>query len=171
MMRAKDNYTKDASGQFVWPSLEQRLASATGPKDDATGCIPWIGAKDSSGYGHIAPRGSRKVKAHRLIYSRAHGKIPANMYVCHKCDNPSCININHLFLGTHAENMADMGRKGRAHKAFWNKNGARLTWEIVTEIRRRHSAGARQCDLAVAYDISPASVCMMVNFQTWKIPE
>jgi len=80
------------------------------------GCLEWQGARLASGYGLIG-RGRRDegmAYVHRLAWELAHGPIPDGMFVCHHCDNPPCCNVEHLFLGTHADNMADMVTKGRA---------------------------------------------------------
>lgn len=75
-------------------------------------CIEWTGARHSSGYGvKRTPAGLRYV--HRLAWEAAHGPIPEGMFVCHHCDNPPCYLVDHLFLGTCADNTQDMLAKGR----------------------------------------------------------
>lgn len=80
-----------------------------------SGCWEWTGTKNAKGYGFIQADAKRWM-THRYSYHIHHGQIPDGMFVCHKCDNPKCINPDHLFAGTQKDNMNDMVKKGRAHK-------------------------------------------------------
>lgn len=100
------------------------------------GCWPWTGHKDKKGYGVFHPCRGRGQRAHRLMYGHANNvSLGPRDIVCHRCDNPSCVNPSHLFLGTHADNRADCVAKGRQAKG--EKNGRSiLTDAQVVEIRR-----------------------------------
>lgn len=87
-----------------------------------SGCWEWSGTRNSGGYGDIRVD-CRTTKAHRYSWEIHNGPIPAGMLVCHKCDNPPCVNPSHLFLGTARDNVNDMIKKGRAR--FWSKRRVR----------------------------------------------
>lgn len=96
-------------------SLYERLWAKvqTGWESD---CWEFKGASGDAGHGHLGPSGAsqRHHQAHRVAWEFFYGPIPDGLYVCHHCDNPPCCNPAHLFLGTQADNMRDMIRKGRA---------------------------------------------------------
>lgn len=77
-------------------------------------CLEWTGATHRQGYGHFRFAGKTHL-AHRIAWELHYGQIPGGMDVCHKCDNVKCVNISHLFLGDHSDNMQDKIAKGRDH--------------------------------------------------------
>lgn len=79
-------------------------------------CWLWTGGKDEKGYGRIHFM-TEKIKAHRIAYEMGHGPIEEGLVICHKCDNPSCVNPGHLFAGTQGDNARDMSSKGRINPA------------------------------------------------------
>lgn len=89
--------------------LADRLALRLRPEGD---CLVFTGTRSRQGYGSLRVAGAM-IKAHRVAWELAHGQIPAGMAVCHRCDNPPCCNVAHLFLGTIADNNADRHAKGR----------------------------------------------------------
>lgn len=141
----------------VWAPPEIRFWD----KVDKSGeCWTWKLSKTPHGYG-IFCLGGRKFVAHRWIYERTHGPLPKGMHVCHRCDNPRCVRLEHLFAGTQRENMEDCARKRRL-------NTSKLTVEQVREIRRRGKAGERSPYLAAEFGVDEAHVRGIVRGRFWK---
>lgn len=116
-------------------------------------------------YGRIVI-GGRHFLLHRLSWIFANGPIPAGMFVCHRCDNPPCINPEHLFLGTHADNLRDASRKGRMHPG--ERHGMhRLTERDVLETRRLLAEGVRGTVIAAKFGISKNTVYHVKKGRTW----
>ena len=101
----------------LWAKIQQR-----GPSD----CWEWTACKDKDGYGKFQYCGSPSM-AHRVVWEFTRGKIPGGLNVCHHCDNPSCCNPNHLFLGTDRDNMRDKVNKHRLRNQFTDNPA--LTYE------------------------------------------
>lgn len=117
------------------------------------GCWKWTGSKNKYGYGRFWLAGAI-VGAHRVSYELYVGQIPEGMCVCHRCDNPECVNPDHLFVGTHQENMRDMAAKGRNFTPALKgqANGmAKLTNEQIAAIRQD---GRKVTAIARAYGVA-----------------
>ena len=118
-----------------------------------TGCSLWMGRTDRDGYGKIT-RAGRTLRAHRVAYELFISPIPKGVHVLHHCDTPPCVNPDHLWLGTNADNIRDRDQKGRAAKQAGEQNGkARLTDKDARAIRSRYAAGETQRPLAREYGV------------------
>jgi hypothetical protein len=127
-----------------------------------SGCWEWAKSLNSHGYGQLAVGGKRPEIASRAAYAAWVGPILDGAYVCHRCDNPPCINPKHLFLGADLDNISDMNRKGR-HSHGERKPNHKLTDAQVAEIRARYAAGGIfQRELAAAFGVSQQLVQMLV---------
>lgn len=147
----------DVQGRF-WPRVQ---------KDGAGGCWLWIGTKTNEGYGTIRV-GEKLCVSHRVGWELVKGPIPDGMLALHKCDNPSCVNPDHLFLGTNADNAQDKMRKGRA---TWGARSAtaKLTEAAVLEMRRRARAGETTANLARAYGVTKSVARKAILGLTWRL--
>ncbi|HQZ36793.1 MAG TPA: HNH endonuclease [Ilumatobacteraceae bacterium] len=134
------------------------------------GCIEWTGYRDKKGYGQLKVEGSRMERAHRQAWMLANGPIPDGMCVCHRCDNPPCVNVEHLFLGTRAENNADRHAKGRSAKGQSGEANptAKLTAADVRKIRKMAAEGMSNMAIAAAFNVSNQNVSIIVSRQSWK---
>lgn len=129
-----------------------------------TPCTPTHFALDRYGYGKAHYR-NKSIGAHRLAWIKAHGDIPTGMLVCHACDNPACVNVKHLFLGTWASNMADRDAKGR--NARGERVGqAKLTADDVRAIRA--AAGVSQRVLGERFGVGQVTIHHVLTRFTWK---
>lgn len=130
------------------------------------GCWEWLGAKYWTGYGRIV---ADKVhySAHRASYMLYVGEIPDGMVVCHKCDNPSCVNPEHLFLGTKADNSSDMVRKVRSARGEKNAK-AKLTEDQAREVLNLRKMGATLDALAKRFGVTKAAIRFLVTGRNWK---
>jgi hypothetical protein len=133
-------------------------------------CWEWTAGRYRGGYGHFRKKVDGKwkmYKAHRFSYEWFKGKIPEGMLVCHSCDNPSCVNPEHLFVGTVKDNAQDCVKKGR--NGFGrNPNHKHLSKEIADKIREDHKKGMSYKELQKKYDQSKAQISRVVLNQIWK---
>lgn len=141
-----------------WPKV------AVADPDD---CWLWLGAKDEKGYGRIRSGGvgEKMLLAHRASWLLEHGSLPPDkLLVCHHCDNPSCVNPHHFFLGTHKDNTQDSSRKGRAHPG--SKHGiAKLNEAKVREIL----TDSRSCKVVGrAFGVSGSVIHSIRKGETWR---
>jgi hypothetical protein len=130
-----------------------------------------LGAKTSKGYGQIHRHGMTAY-AHHVAYELLVGSIPEGLQVLHHCDNPSCVNPEHLFLGTARDNTHDMMAKGRLlvgeHRPERDGN-AKLTREQVLRIRERYSRDRMaRAQLAQEFGISATHVWAIIHRKVWK---
>jgi len=145
-------------------TLAERLDYYTDKSAGSDACWPWTGCTDRHGYGLI--KWQRKARlVTRLTWELANGPIPDGQHICHRCDNPLCRNVKHLWLGTNSENMADREAKGRTLRGEKNSS-AKLTEADVRSIRTK--AAGTKVSIAKRYGISPQSVYDIVARRTWK---
>ncbi len=156
------------------PPLPRPWQERYWPKVDVQGaddCWPWKAYRMPHGYGvhSLSPKEpKREALVHRIAWLLEHGSIPMGVHVLHRCDNPPCCNPAHLFLGTQADNIADMVAKSRQQSG--ERSGkAKLTWVQVREIRRRFAAReASFAELSSAYGVGRQAIDKIVKYQRWK---
>ncbi len=129
-----------------------------------SGCWVTRVGKDSDGYGVTKFHGKHR-RVHRFAYETWVGPIPDGKQINHHCDNPPCINPEHLYAGTSKENMQDAWRRGRHTPETIGK----LTWEVVREIRAEFATGNyTKAALALRYGVTDVTVGHIVRGKTWK---
>lgn len=140
-------------------------------KVDNNGCWIWQKYTSKDGYGRLGA-GSRSdntktlILAHRYSYLVYVGEIPKGMCVCHKCDNPPCVNPEHLFIGTVKDNMHDRDKKKRGGDRSGENNGrSKLTPDIVLLIRKSDETSRR---LGKIFGVSKTTILAIKNGKLWK---
>lgn len=153
-----------------WPKIDL---------SDLDGCWPWMAGRLHWGHGAFTIN-AKMERAHRVMWVLHYGEIPQGLCVCHQCDNPPCCNPNHLFLGTHRENMADRNAKGRT--ASGDRSGSALHPEVhqgerhwktrlkevdIREIRALRGQ-IRQIDLASRFGVDQGQISAIQLGKAWK---
>ena len=135
-----------------------------------SGCWEWQNATNACGYGTFKLN-KKMMSAHRIAWRITRGPIPKDMCVLHHCDNPACVNPDHLFIGTHSDNIKDAVIKGRVvpPDSRGERHGkSRLTENDVHEIRRLHSFGIKQKILGKMWRTSRRNVSWIVCKGNWR---
>lgn len=145
--------------------LPSACLSYNGPVTIDNRCWLWRGGMKRNGYGYIRWN-QRTTYAHRAVWEMVNGPIPPDQYVCHHCDTPACVNPSHLFLGTAADNVADMVKKGRTAKGERHSQ-SKLTGTQVGEIRALARAGIEQKAIAAQFGLRRQTVSRIVRGLRW----
>lgn len=140
--------------------------------DDSESCWLWQAFRNPKGYGMIS-NGGYMALAHRVSWAIHNGKVPANKYVLHRCDNPSCCNPKHLYIGTNADNVRDKVERGRSSWPRPERAGeghpmVKLTTEAVMEIRSEIGIRGAGVRLARKYGVRPSTITMIQKGRLWK---
>lgn len=158
-------YAKNHWKRGVKATDETRIARYSVLSPD--GCVIWVGGRDKDGYALYTPSGGKTKRLARFLYEQQKRPLEPHEFVCHTCDNPSCINVDHLFIGTNQENMDDMREKGRSSRSEGHANTT-LTADDVRAIR----ASEKSCvALAKFYGVSGGTISNIRSKKTWKYVE
>jgi hypothetical protein len=153
------------SGMFRGLSAEERFAMSV---DKTEGCWIWKASKDKNGYGIF--RGMignvTFTKAHRFSYALHTGDMLEGMQALHTCDNPSCVNPDHLFSGTNADNMRDKANKGRSRAPVGEKHGKAVLTE--RQVQRILKDPRPYAEIATQYNVKPSTIGSIKQRVSWK---
>jgi hypothetical protein len=137
-------------------------------------CWEWTANKIKHGYGRINFEG-RPQLAHRVSWILSNGNIPYGFVICHRCDNPSCVRPDHLFIGTMSDNKKDSDSKNRSYrtgkppiKLGKENNMTRFTKDQILEIRSRYASGEDQYSIGRSYSAAQGTISNIVRRKSWK---
>jgi len=148
-------------------SIEDRFWEKIDKKSDKE-CWEWLASVDEHGYGYFYS--DKRIKAHRYSWELYNNReIPDDLFVCHTCDNPSCVNPHHLFIGTNQDNQLDAVRKGRNYFPYGEMQAnSKLTEQDVKEIRFLYSSGNYTlAELGNLYGVTFQQISRIVNRKRW----
>lgn len=151
-------------GKWARPSLADRFFSRFIPEPNS-GCWLWLGKVNAYGYGIIQENGGPERLAHRVSYVLHGNVLPDGLLVCHHCDNRVCVNPDHLFIGTHADNSQDMANKGRSTRCEKNPM-SKLSRSTIDEIKADTTTPATV--LAKKYGVHQKTIRNYRNGYTWS---
>ena len=146
--------------------LEQRLARYTSAPDER-GCTLWTASKFSNGYGLLRWNGLSRL-AHKAAWELVNGPVPSGLHVCHSCDTPACVNVVHLWLGTQAQNVADMDAKGRGNRPVFK--GVENTQSILTDdaVREIFTSKASHAALGRKFGVYHTAIYKVRSKESWR---
>ena len=152
-----------------WPSAKDRLLNLC-RKSSETSCWEFVGGHTRKGYGKLWHNGGMKT-AHRVAYEILVGPVPEAKFVLHRCDNPSCLNPDHLFIGTHQDNMADMRMKGRGaseRRLRGSKSPqSKLNEECVLQIKLRLAKNEQCSVIAKDFNVDRTLISLIKRGKVW----
>ncbi len=149
----------------VQPKLADDFWASVQRSDNAS-CWPWLKSTQRSGYGRLAFKGSR-MGSHQIAWILVNGPIGNGLCVLHKCDNPTCCNPSHLFLGTNNDNIADRMAKGRSVVGSKHKK-SKLTEETVRQAREDRALGLTYTELEKKYGVTRATLHAAISGEAWR---
>lgn len=156
------HYTPEESVRRFWENVDQ-----------TNQCWLWLGARThhpTHSYG-VLIRDNRRRRAHRFAWELENGPVPQGFLVCHSCDTPLCVRVEHLFLGTNRDNTQDMlakDRHGKRRVHGSSHHKAVLTEASVSQLRRERAAGSSLSSLAEKYGVSKGLVWQISVGRIWK---
>lgn len=154
-------------GSYRPLTLEERFWSKVA-KAGGDACWEWLGKIHDHGYGLFTVK-QRHLRAHRVAWEMEHGPIPPGHIVRHRCDNRSCVRVDHLLLGTHGQNADDaISRKRLPRKLGEQVSSAKLNPEKVRWIRNQHANGVAKATMARTLNVSTTTIASVIAGTTWS---
>jgi len=152
-------------------TIEERFWEKVDRSRGEDSCWEWLGGKTPDGYG-LLWTGKNRIGAHRFSYMLSHNiqSLSRNSFVCHSCDNPSCCNPKHLWLGSNRDNQLDYFSKGlpNNHPTGKDNHSTKLTEKQVLEIRELRISGLSIHKIAKRFGVVDSAIFYILKRHTWK---